>query len=383
MRIAIDIRRIEDFGVGTYIRNLVQKLADRKLDHEYFLLSSPQTNEVIESLPANFRLLRSHQYAGWQMELHLHQLIRSARVELLHIPYLRPAMMIPCRYLMTVHDLADFLYPKHAGWRQDLRVHLTRRAMLNAERILAVSRATQRDIENLFRIPCNHIAVISNALDERFLLAGRLSGQSEGSARMEDVRLVHERYGVHDPFVLYVGSARPQKNLPRLIEAFAAAKGELVAHPLYQNLKLLIIGDEMSKHPELRHAAARTRMSRDVRFLGFVPQEILRIFYQSAEVFVFPSLHEGFGLPPLEAMAMGTPVVTSNVSSLPEVVGDAAITVHPENVFDIARGMLRALTDEAVRNRLRAQGRQRVARFSWDRSIDQLLEIYNATAAEL
>jgi glycosyltransferase involved in cell wall biosynthesis len=282
---------------------------------------------------------------------------------------------------MTVHDLADFLYPKYTGWRQDLRVRLTRRAMMNAEKVLAVSRATQRDIENLFQIPWNHISVISNALDERFLLAGRLSGQSEGNARMEEVRLVHERYGVHDPFLLYVGSARPQKNLPRLIEAFAAAKGELVAHPVYQNLKLLIIGDEMSKHPELRHAAARTRMSKDVRFLGFVPTEILRIFYQSAEAFVFPSLHEGFGLPPLEAMAMGTPVVTSNVSSLPEVVGDAAITVHPENIFDIARGMLRALTDEQLRTRLRAQGRQRVARFSWDRSIDQLLEIYTATAA--
>ena len=381
MRIGIDIRRIEDFGVGTYIRNLVQKLADRNLDHEYFLLSPPDTIEAVASLPANFRILRSHHYAGLQMEVHLHQLIKSARVELLHIPYLRPAMMIPCRYLMTVHDLADFLYPKYTGWRQDLRVRLTRRAMLKAERVLAVSRATQRDIENLFQIPWNHISVISNALDERFLLAGRLSGQSEGNARMEEVRLVHERYGVHDPFLLYVGSARPQKNLPRLIEAFAAAKGELVTHPVYQNLKLLIIGDEMSKHPELRHAAARTRMTKDVRFLGFVPLEILRIFYQSAEVFVVPSLHEGFGLPPLEAMAMGTPVVTSNVSSLPEVVGDAAITVHPENIFDIARGMLRALTDEPLRARLRSQGRQRVARFSWDHSIDQLLEIYTATAA--
>jgi glycosyltransferase involved in cell wall biosynthesis len=380
MRIAIDIRRIEDFGVGTYIRNLVQKLATRSLDHEYFLLSPPDTDEVIGSLPGNFRILKSHRPEGWQRELHLHQLIQSAKVELLHIPYLRPAMMIPCRYLMTVHDLAEFLYPKHSGWQQDLRVRLTRRAMLKAERILAVSRATQRDIENLFRIPWNHISVISNALDERFLLAGRLSGQSAGSARMEEVRLVHERYGVRDPFLLYVGSARPQKNLPRLIEAFAAVKGELASHPGYENLKLLIIGDEMSEHPELRHAVARTRMSKDVRFLGFVPLEILRIFYQSAEVFVFPSLHEGFGLPPLEAMAMGTPVVTSNVSSLPEVVGDAAITVHPENVFDIARGMLRALTDEEVRNRLRAQGRQRVSRFSWDHSVDQLLEIYAATS---
>jgi glycosyltransferase involved in cell wall biosynthesis len=144
---------------------------------------------------------------------------------------------------------------------------------------------------------------------------------------------------------------------------------------------LLIIGDELSEHAYLRHTVARTRMSKDVRFLGFVPLEVLRNFYQSAEVFVFPSLHEGFGLPPLEAMSLGTPVVTSNVSSLPEVVGEAAVTVHPENVFDIARGILRAITDDALRAQLREKGRLQILRFSWDRSVDQLLEIYAHAAA--
>ena len=122
-------------------------------------------------------------------------------------------------------------------------------------------------------------------------------------------------------------------------------------------------------------------MQENVRFLGFVPVEILRVFYQSAEVFVFPSLHEGFGLPPLEAMAQGTPVVTSNVSSLPEVVGDAAVLVAPENVFEIARGMERALLDEELRNQLRARGHRQIARFSWERSIQQVLQIYSEAAA--
>lgn len=381
MKIAIDIRRIDDFGVGTYIRNLVEKLATREPDNDYFLFGHSDADEVLGSLPGNFRLLKWDRPAGWRADFQLNQLVQNTGTELLHIPYLLPATFVPCRYLMTVHDLADFLYPRHTGWRQSLQFRRTRRAMLKAEKILAVSRATQRDIENLFQIPSEHIRVIPNALDERFLLAGRVSGQAQGAARQEEVRLTHERYGVKDPFLLYVGSARPQKNLARLIEAFAAVKGELGGHPQYQNLKLLIIGDELSEHPDLRHTVARTRMTKDVRFLGFVPLEILRIFYQSAEVFVFPSLHEGFGLPPLEAMAMGTPVVTSNVSSLPEVVGDAAVTVHPENVYDIARGVLRALTDRPLRAQLRALGRVQITRFSWDRSVEQLLDIYAETDA--
>ncbi|MBI3896500.1 MAG: glycosyltransferase family 4 protein, partial [Acidobacteria bacterium] len=158
--------------------------------------------------------------------------------------------------------------------------------------------------------------------------------------------------------------------------AFAVVKGELRDHPVYRHLKLLIIGDELSEHPDLRRTVVRTRTQNEVRFLGFVPVQTLRVFYQAAEVFVFPSLHEGFGLPPLEAMAQGTPVVTSNVSSLPEVVGDAAILVHPENVFDIARGIQQVLLDEALRRELSQRGQRQLARFSWARSVEQVLAIY-------
>jgi glycosyltransferase involved in cell wall biosynthesis len=186
---------------------------------------------------------------------------------------------------------------------------------------------------------------------------------------------------VKDPFLLYVGSARPQKNVPRLIEAFAVIRGELREHPQFNKLKLLIIGDELSENPALRQTVVRTRMQEHVRFMGFVPIETLRVFYQAAEVFVFPSLYEGFGLPPLEAMAQGTPVVTSNVSSLPEVVGDAAVLVHPENVFDIAHGVQQVLLDPELRRELRERGQRQLARFSWERSVDQVLELYEEAAA--
>ncbi len=145
---------------------------------------------------------------------------------------------------------------------------------------------------------------------------------------------------------------------------------------MYRHLRLVIIGDTISQYPAVRQAVIKSRVENVVRFLGFVPFETLRCFYESAAAFVFPSRYEGFGLPPLEAMACGTPVVTSNVSSLPEVVGDAAIQVNPENVFDIARGIKEVLLDEELRATLIRRGREQAARFSWNWTARQVLEIY-------
>src|SRR5204863_9226094 len=150
-----------------------------------------------------------------------------------------------------------------------------------------------------------------------------------------------------------------------------ALKTDLLKHDAYPDLKLIIIGDEVSRHPDLRRTVIKSGVQNDVRFLGFVPIEVLRIFYDVAKVFVFPSLYEGFGLPPLEAMAHGTPVVTSNTSSLPEVVGNAAVLVNPENVFDIMRALHRVLLDQSLREKLKLRGYEQVTKFSWDAAARQ------------
>ncbi len=182
------------------------------------------------------------------------------------------------------------------------------------------------------------------------------------------------------PFLLYVGRVSAHKNVVRIIEAFSALKTELAKECQYPDLKLIIIGDDVSSHPDLRRTVRRSGVGRDVRFLGFVPIDILRIFYDAAKVFVFPSLYEGFGLPPLEAMAHGTPVVTSNTSSLPEVVGDAAVLVNPENVFEIMRGIHSALLDPILRAGMKRRSVAQVAKFSWEASVRQLLKTYRMAA---
>jgi glycosyltransferase involved in cell wall biosynthesis len=277
--------------------------------------------------------------------------------------------------VMTVHDVLEHMYRAHdrSSLRRSLHFHLTRRVLKGAAKILAVSKYTKSDIEKLFGIPGSRIEVVYNAIDERFL---------RGHASDAERQVLAERYLVTYPFLLYAGRISPHKNLVRIIEAFSALKAELEKDGRFPDLKLIIIGDELSKHPDLRRTVIRSGVQNDVRFMGFVPIEMLRVFYDAAKIFVFPSLYEGFGLPPLEAMAHGTPVVTSNTSSLPEVVGNAAVLVNPENVFEIMRALLRVLLDQTVRDKYKQRGDEQVKKFSWDASARQTLAVYEAVAGK-
>jgi glycosyltransferase involved in cell wall biosynthesis len=172
------------------------------------------------------------------------------------------------------------------------------------------------------------------------------------------------------------------KNVPRLVEAFAVLRHKLENHPVYNNLRLVIIGDELSKNPAVRRAVAHSRIENSVRFLGFVPIETLRVFYCSAEAFAFPTLYEGFGLAPLEAMACGAPVVASDLPSLVEAVGQAAELVSPDNVFDIERGMREVLLNLERRESLKAAGKLQAQRFHWESTAQQVLAIYREVATK-
>ena len=199
---------------------------------------------------------------------------------------------------------------------------------------------------------------------------------SRGNGGGAEKERILERYQINYPFLLYAGNIRPHKNVPRLVEAFAVVRDQLSTHPVYKDLRLIIIGDTISQYPAVRQAVIKSRAENVVRFLGFVPFDTLRCFYESAAAFVFVSRYEGFGLPPLEAMACGTPVVTSNTTSLPEVVGDSAVQVNPENVFEIARGIKEVLLDEELRATLTRCGREQARRFSWERTAREVLQIY-------
>ncbi len=366
-----------EFGVGTYIRNVVRTLAQLDRESKYFLIGSPDKVAECSPLPPNFHAVAlGGSDDTLQGNLAFRAIVRRLECDVVHIPHL---FWIPrglsCPYVLTVHDLLEHMYGSRnaSSLRRNVHFYLTRRVLRRAARVIAVSQFTKNEIEKLLAIPDARIEVVYNAIDERFL---------HGHATEADRELIAQRYLVNYPFILYAGAIRPHKNVVRIIEAFSALKSELQKEQRYLDLKLIIIGDDLSSHPRLRRTVVRSAVQNDVRFLGFVPIEVLRIFYDVAKIFVFPSLYEGFGLPPLEAMAHGTPVVTSNTSSLPEVVGNAALLVNPENVFEIRRGLQRALLDSALREQMKQRGYEQAQRFSWTTSVARILEIYREVAGD-
>ena len=369
-RIVIDTRHIRDFGIGTYIRNLIHALAKLDADNHYILVTYSADAQELSGLPSNFELaIYERKDSSLLDQVAFPLYLRGLKANLYHIPLNVVSPLMPTPYVVTVHDMSSLLFDEMPARQHRFRQYQFRRGLERASRIIAVSNATQRDIEGLFGISAAKIRRIYNAPDPQFLADG-----PDPSAPEQQLTL--ERYQIRRPFLLYVGTIRRQKNIPRLVEAFAVLRAELEGHPTYGDLRLIIIGDEISRHPEVRRTVIQTRVEQAVRFLGFVPFDTLRTFYASAAAFVFPSLYEGFGLPPLEAMASGTPVVTSNVSSLPEVVGDAAVLVNPENVFEIARGIREALSSDSLRDALIARGHQQARRFSWEATARQVLEVY-------
>lgn len=369
-RIAIDVRKMNDFGIGTYLRNLIRYLPRVDDVHEYYVLCYRQDEDLLRSLstvvrpvfvtPANYSVSE---------HISLPLAIRKIGAHLFHSPHYVLPMLTRCPSVVTIHDVIHLLFPQYLPSRS--AVHYARymigRALRKARIVMTVSNASKRDIESLFEVDGKKIRVIPNGID------AALTEELDPEA----VERIRRRFQLSGRHALFVGNIKPHKNVERLIGAFAKLRED----PAYADVTLIVVGDEISKYPSLRRAVERHRVRANVRFFGFVPERTLVGLYRVADVFVFPSLYEGFGLPPLEAMANGTPVVTSSISSLPEVVGDAALTVDPYNIDEIANAMRSLLSDVSLRERLIAAGRERAKRFSWEKAVAAIHETYMSALA--
>ena len=358
MRIAIDVRKWNDFGIGTYVRNLVRHLARIDTETTYLLFCNPADESTLRDLAGNFvPVVDGSAHYRLREHVSIPFKLRRLGAQLLHSPhYVRPLLCtIPS--VVTVHDCIHLLFPQYLPNRMAFRYarYVMGSAVRHSAIVYTVSQASRADILRFYPwVDPDKVQVVPNAIDTELL-------EDPGREECERVR---ERYQIRGRFVLFAGNVKPHKNLERLIRAFARLK----LQPGRSDLRLVLIGDDVSRYGSLRRTVEESGVRPDVRFFGFVPHRTLAALYRMASVFAFPSLYEGFGLPPLEAMACGTPVVTSRLSSLPEVVGDGALLVDPYSEEEIANGMARVLDDETLRRGLIERGKLRAASFSWERS---------------
>ncbi len=376
MRIAIDYASAvwQGAGIGRYTRAMMSALLRRDGETRYHLLyprglpgrPAPFLSHLaaLRQAHSNLRLHPlplSDRYAAilWQrLRLPIPIEALCGPVDLCYSPDFVLPPQLRGRRIVTVHDLAYLVYPQCAvpslGWYLHRAVP---RSVARADLVLADSHSSRQDIIRLLGVPAERVRVVPLGVDAAYR-------PLEDRTLLEGVRV---RYGLPGRFLLFVGTIEPRKNLPRLLEALAGLPEE-------ERLPLVVVGKPGWLYEESFTSVARLGLGRWVYFLGFVPEEELPALYNLAAALVYPSLYEGFGLPPLEAMACGTPVLTSGTSSLPEVVGEAAVLVDPLEVVSIREGLQAIIQDGTLRERLRADGLERARAFTWERAAEELLQ---------
>ncbi|TKJ34736.1 glycosyl transferase family 1 [bacterium (candidate division B38) B3_B38] len=363
-KIGIDIRKIRDYGIGTYIENLISQFSRLNSENQYILFCRPQDLERLPPLGENFHPVVDES-ANYSLREHL-SLSRKAKrlsLDLYFSPHYVFPLLIPCRAIVTIHDVIHLLFPENLP-RKGAYYYarfMIGRALAKAEKVVAVSHHSRADIQRLFPGYASRIEVIHNGIDPRFF---RQPSENE-------LLRVKRKFQIDYPCILFVGNLKPHKNLTNLLKAFALLRGRRE-----RGLKLVVAGAERDKSPHMRETIDRLSLGAEVRFLGYVNKEELCCLYHLAELFAFPSFYEGFGLPPLEAMACGTPVIASNLSSLPEVLGDAAVMVNPHQVEEIAEGMRQLIENIPLREELIRRGAQQVKKYSWEEAARRYLSLF-------
>ncbi len=378
MHIAINALALSDeiAGGGRYISGLIRWVGLLGEDFRFTIFLKPSSGLDLENSRANVRMV----YCGWLAKfrplrilwehtiLPIHIIFR--KIDLLHSPGFVSPLWIwgSCRSVVTIFDMTFFLLPRyHNFWKRLYFTKLIPPTIRRASKIITISHSSKQDIIRHFHLPENKVAVTYLGVDGS-------SYESEESARGK----IREMCGVAERFILFVGVLEPRKNLPRLLEAYYKLReNEGLQH------KLVVVGKKGWGYDEVFRKVEDLDLEEEVIFTGYVPEESLLSFYKAADLFVYPSLYEGLGIPVMEAMACATPVVTSSVSAMPEVVGDAAIKVDPYDVDGLAEAMGKVLHDSQLRERLIQTGLERVRLFSWEKMARETLAVYSEVLGDI
>lgn len=353
-------------GTEVYTRNLVKGFTEVDPSNEYVVFANRESKGVFDSSGPGVEVVDCPVRAESRpRRLLWEQFILPVRARQLGLDVLFSAGMTcpfvsPVKQVLVVHDLQHVNQPQNFAWYYlpflKFFIYMSSK---RAERIVTISKHVKRQIEDFYRIPPEKVHVVYNAVDTK-----RFARKSP-----EEVRVVRERYDLPEMFILYAASTLPHKNHPRLLEAFKKVREK---HP---SVKLVLTGARGQGREAVERKITELGLESSVVFLGWLPFEDLPAIYSASEAFVFPSLHEGFGIPLVEAMAAGTPVVCSGIEPLTEVAGDAACFIDPTDARDIASGIMKVLEDRGLREGLVRKGLQRAGKFSWETTARETLSI--------
>jgi glycosyltransferase involved in cell wall biosynthesis len=363
MRIGIDARLVfySQAGIGQYIIHLANGLAQVDQENEYVLLQSRKDDSTILDRP-RFRRVSLWTPSHHRLERYaLNVELMRLGLDILHSPDFIPPHRPRCRSVITVHDLAFLLYP-HFLTRESARYygHIDQ-AVRWTDQIIAVSNSTKRDAIQHLGVPDDKITVVYEA-------ANAIFRPIDGQEARDQVR---RRHGVDARFLLFVSTIEPRKNVPTLLRALSQ-----LIECYKEDVHLILAGGKGWLFEDAFAVVDQLKLNDRVHFVGRVSSEELLYLYNAAELLAHPAFYEGFGLPPLEAMACGLPVIVSNVSSLPEVVGDAGILVDPHDVDEMTVSMWRVLNEARTRSEMRDKGLRQAARFSWEKAACETLAVY-------
>jgi glycosyltransferase involved in cell wall biosynthesis len=374
MRVGIDATAVpqQRTGAGNYIVNLIRNLPRVDNANEYVVFGTSAHEQ--ELLPAggapNVRFVR-RDFPGrgarlaWE-QVGLPRQVRANRLDVLHSPHYTMPLRHSARSVVTFCDMTFVLHPDlHQGIKRVFFPAMMRLSARRADRLIAISESTREDLVGMWGVDRSRVSAIPLAADEHF--QPRPQAEIAGVCGRYDLR--------PGDYILYVGMLEPRKNVDRLVEAFGQAAGDLIG------IDLVIAGRRGWMYDQIFARVEELGLQGRVRFTGFVPGADLPALYSGARLFAYPSKYEGFGLPVLEAMSCGAPVVTTNVSSMPEVAGDAALLVAPDDVAGLAAALKRLANDSGLRDGLVCRGLERARTFSWERCARETIAVYEAALA--
>lgn len=371
MHIAIDAHSVgaQLGGNESYATNLIEALAEIDQTNRYTLyVTKPVAIERFNNRWPNFQVKQTLPHTPLvRIPLTLSRELRRHPVDILHVQYTAPPFA-PCPVVTTIHDLAFEHLPETFNRRSWMQLRLTvRRTARRAAHIITVSEYSRGDISRTYGIAPERITVTPEAAPAHF---APVTNETE-------LRRIRESYGIQENYILSLGSIQPRKNLVRLIEAYSSLRG---VHPQGKLPQLVLAGKRGWLDDETFRAAERNALGRDILFTGYVPEQDLVGLYSGAICFVYPSYFEGFGLPVVEAMQCGVPVIAGNRTSLPEVVGDAGLLFDPFDTKALVDALTRVISDEAYRAALRAKGLERAKNFNWRTTAQLTLGAYQTAA---